>query len=411
MHPIKKIPAIHPFPARMAPELLFEWLPKPNKGPLRILDPMVGSGTSVVASRLFGHNAFGCDSDPLAVLQARVWTSDINTTRVRSLATAIQEKAKDNYCKTSNISVYPSKIDEETKAFIDYWFDARNRRELTALAESISSLKERGSREVMWCAFSRLIIAKSNGASLANDLAHSRPHKVPGKSPLRPIDAFAKSVDTIVDKLPFAKNYSHLPPAIVRLGDARRLRFPDSFFDIVITSPPYLNAIDYIRVSKFSLVWMGYSIKHLSSIRSSNIGAERGPEFTQYKERLEALLYKSCEFDRFQKRMKGVLLRYAHDISMVFGELARVSKLNSRCLIVVGDNLVTGLPIHNSRLICEVAESFGYDDITLSRRDLEPNKRYLPAPKSKKRPEGITNRLRQEVVIDMTLKKKRLSKT
>jgi hypothetical protein len=26
--------------------------------------------------------------------------------------------------------------------------------------------------------------------------------------------------------------------------------------DFVITSPPYLNAIDYVRCSKFTLVWM-----------------------------------------------------------------------------------------------------------------------------------------------------------
>jgi hypothetical protein len=33
--------------------------------------------------------------------------------------------------------------------------------------------------------------------------------------------------------------------------------------DLIFTSPPHLNAIDYLRCSKFSLVWMGHSIAAL----------------------------------------------------------------------------------------------------------------------------------------------------
>jgi len=43
---------------------------------------------------------------------------------------------------------------------------------------------------------------------------------------------------------------------------------------VVLTSPPYLNAIDYMRCSKFSLVWMGHTIRELRNIRADSVGTE-----------------------------------------------------------------------------------------------------------------------------------------
>ena len=49
----------------------------------------------------------------------------------------------------------------------------------------------------------------------------------------------------------------------------------DGIADLVVTSPPYLNAIDYLRGHKLSLVWMGHQIEELRELRSANIGSER----------------------------------------------------------------------------------------------------------------------------------------
>ena len=40
--------------------------------PQVFIDPMVGSGTVLAVARKKGHQAFGIDSDPLAVLLSRV---------------------------------------------------------------------------------------------------------------------------------------------------------------------------------------------------------------------------------------------------------------------------------------------------------------------------------------------------
>jgi DNA modification methylase len=63
---------------------------------------------------------------------------------------------------------------------------------------------------------------------------------------------------------------------LARDPGARALQLKEKSIDLIITSPPYLNAIDYLRCSKFSLVWMGYSISALRDLRSVCVGTEVG---------------------------------------------------------------------------------------------------------------------------------------
>src|SRR5262245_5226228 len=76
---------IHPFPARMAPGIALEALGD-GKEQLRVLDPMVGSGTVLAVARANGHRAFGVDLDPLAVLLAGVWTRTAEPDRINEKA-------------------------------------------------------------------------------------------------------------------------------------------------------------------------------------------------------------------------------------------------------------------------------------------------------------------------------------
>src|SRR4051812_9214323 len=84
---------VHPFPARMAPSIALDELPIAKKDPLRVLDPMAGSGTTLLAARRRGHQAYGSDTDPLALLIADVWCADMNAKRVLAHARDIHTKA------------------------------------------------------------------------------------------------------------------------------------------------------------------------------------------------------------------------------------------------------------------------------------------------------------------------------
>src|SRR5688572_16582216 len=146
---------------------------------------MAGSGTTLVVARTLGHKATGFDTDPLAVLLARAWCGDVDEAGTLRTAARVREAANSIAARMPLRKAYPVDADHQTRAFVRYWFDSTNRRQLAALAQIIGEVRSRRIRDVLWCALSRLIITKQAGASLALDVAHSRPHKASDKTVTR----------------------------------------------------------------------------------------------------------------------------------------------------------------------------------------------------------------------------------
>jgi len=339
----------------------------------------------------------GFDTDPLALLIAEAWSSDINLQTIRATAPRLLESAIEQSRKISLRNAYPVGADDETRAFVRYWFDRTNRRQLAALASAIKNVRNRSHRIVFWCAFSRLIITKSAGASLAMDVSHSRPHKTYRSAPLRPFDKFLDAVETVLRSAPFIDADAY-PAAAVCKGDARHLPIRSGTIDCIITSPPYLNAIDYLRGHKFSLVWMGYSISKIRRLRSSNVGAElSGP--TKPREFIEKAVGEMGSVEQLAPRFRGMLARYVVDMNKVLAEISRVLKKSGELVLVVGDSTIRDTFIQNSRCLVFLAHRNGLNLRSARRRILPDNRRYLPPPSSRESGKELQARMRQEVVL------------
>ena len=394
---VSQIHPIHPFSARMAPSIVWDNLPNIGK-PLRILDPMAGSGTSLVIARVRGHQAVGCDTDPLAVLIARAWCSDVSSDRLSKRAGWILDQAVEIAKELTPEKAYPSQVDDETEQFIDFWFDDNSRVQLTALSRCIAHVDNSNEKNLLWTAFSRLIITKKLGVSLAMDVSHSRPHRKYEKAPVTPFDKFLSAVDYIIKRAPFRDNNAQLAPAIVAKGDTRSLPFGNSSFDLVITSPPYLNAIDYLRGNRLSLVWMGYSISSLRSMRSNSIGTERSAPLAPTGESLN-ILEQMGDTDRLDGRYRNMIVRYLDDIGNVLSECRRVLKDNGQAIFVIGDSAIRGVHVKNSEALTNLAQRRGFRLASRVHRPLPESRRYLPPPNSKTAGDRMRNRMREEVIL------------
>ncbi len=392
---------VHPFPARMAPSIVWDALPKTGN-PLSILDPMSGSGTTLVCARSRGHRAIGCDTDPLALLIARAWCANAEPKTLKLRAGIVLARAMALSKRLTFEKSYPKNTDDETHRFIDFWFDPGNRRELSVLATCISRVRSRTERTLLWCAFSRMIITKSSGASLAMDVSHSRPHKAYKVAPVKPFDAFLKAVSKVVRNCPFPDNKKDAPPADIRHGDARALPVESASVDMVITSPPYLNAIDYLRGHKLSLVWMGHSISKIRSIRSGNIGTEVSKEPTS-KEAIQEAMKTMADLESLDNRCLGMVRRYVWDMDKVMKECARVLKRKGRAVFVVGNSTIRGVFIKNSEGIIRLADKNGLSLVSRSTRPIETKRRYLPPPESERAGGKMQGRMREEVVLEFHL--------
>lgn len=383
---------VHPFPARMAASIPWTLLTDKQR-PLRVLDPMMGSGTSLVVARAKGHEGIGFDTDPLAVLLAKVWASDIDVSEFLEAAGRVAARAESDYSK-KNLCSYPVDSDSETQKFVRFWFDLRTRRRLFSLCAAIMREPSR-LQQPLWCAFSRLIITKDAGASLARDVSHSRPHRHYAKAPLDPIAEYFRAAQRVVAACPFRREQK-LPPSRIRTGDARHIPLPERSVDLAITSPPYLNAIDYLRGHRLSLVWMGYNLSSLSTIRASNIGSEVATIKT-LSDRVADSVVRALHVGQLTERFQCVLSRYVVDMSQVMKEIKRVLVPSGRAVFVIGDSNVRGIYVRNSRIIEMLAANYGLVKVARCRRTIPDNRRYLPPPELAK--DALNTRMRSEVVL------------
>ena len=395
--------SVHPFPARMAPGLALDVIAECNSA-LRILDPMSGSGTVLAVARSKGHYAIGVDLDPLAVLISRVWTTAVDVKAVQDAATMVLEQARRMFASLRTRDAYPKNADSETRQFTRYWFDDYARRQLASLANAIEQTQDTAMRDALWCAFSRLIISKQSGASLAMDLSHSRPHRKFRRAPAKPFRKFLSAVDRVTTNCIDEKSRPSSPAALVYEGDARHLELKDKSIDLVITSPPYLNAIDYLRCSKFSLVWMGYSVGELRRLRSTTVGTEVGLDARDDQE-IQRIMADLKLQPQLQARQEAMLIRYINDMQRAVAEISRVLVADGKAVYVVGENTVRGTFIRNALIVKAVASAAGLSCTARRSRELPANRRYLPPPSHQSETATLGNRLRREVIL--TFRKER----
>jgi tRNA G10 N-methylase Trm11 len=391
---------VHPFPARMAPGIALEIVAEAKES-LRVLDPMMGSGTVLALACSNGHRAIGVDIDPLAVLISKVWTRAIDPEEVRDRATEVLRRARGVFATLTARSAYPLNADQETRRFVAYWFDVYARRQLASLAMVIREVSDEAVREALWCAFSRLIITKQAGASLAMDLSHSRPHKVFDRAPVKPFRKFIYAVGRVVDNCLDKKASNCNPTPCVHEGDARNLPLADGSVDLVLTSPPYLNAIDYMRCSKFSLVWMGHTIAKLRQLRADSVGSEAGSGAVRDEE-IYRIMSELKLVPGLKTRDESVLVRYIGDMRQAVREVARVLSPSGRAVYVIGENTIRGTFIRNAVIVSAVAEISGLKLEERRVRTLPANRRYLPPPSPGNGSAGMDSRMRREVILEFS---------
>jgi DNA modification methylase len=390
----------HQFPAPMSPFLAEKIIKQTTSHHHTILDPMVGSGTVVVVSSKLGRKSLGLDIDPLARLIVRVSVGAYDSHRIWAATALVLADAFAHASDTKRLdTIFAERFDSETQKFIQYWFSCRNRRHLLALWLAIEAVKSPGIRAVLALAFSRTIIAKTAGASYAIDLPHTRPHKRPEKAAPDPLQAFARRVDELLRRLDQRNRATPSAKPSIRAGDARTLRCKSKSVDLVLTSSPYANAIDYVRAHKFSLVWMGHSITELARLRRKMIGAEVGerklrPDFKW----LEDFLPKASA--KVSRRC-AILRRYFYDLDRVIRQIHRVLKNSGACVLVVGRSKVGTQTIDTPSILVRLAQRRGFEHVGTRTRKINPLRRSLPFGTSRQLARGLRKRMSEEAVVGL----------
>lgn len=384
---MRALSSIHPFPARMAPELARQSLQFVPRGG-RVLDPMCGSGTVARAAVEAGFRCSGVDIDPLAVLMSRVWTTRLSPHEIRMDADRMVAESR---ALADNGIEHP--VDPETARFVAYWFAPRQGSELARLATVLR--RHCGpTADALAVALSRIIVSKEALASLARDTSHSRPHKVANTNDFNVYAGFLRSAEQVARRL---EPELIKGEADIQCGDARSLAdLEDGSFDLALTSPPYLNAIDYLRGHRLALVWLGYELRQLRALRAASVGAERSladgstpVDISRYVDRHPG--------STIANRHLGWIRRYAVDMYAVLLELVRVVRRSGRVVLILGNSFLRGATVDNARLVEALARRAGLLLEARHVRVIPARRRYLPPPSDGLNP--LDARMRKETVL------------
>jgi hypothetical protein len=377
----------------MAPEIAFEECASLDKSSV-VLDPMVGSGTTLYAAVQSGCQAIGFDLDPLAILMTVVRTTSLDSKLFLEVIDDVTSQADRLTAGNDGDPLDCMALDDETREFIRYWFAGPQQRELAVLAKLIGRVEDCAIRNALYVTLSRIIITKERGASLARDVSHSRPHKVLIFNDFRVIDKYRAMGRRLSSVLATSIGSGN---AWASIGDARKTGLSSESVDLIITSPPYLNAIDYLRGHKLALVWMGYTIGELRRTRSSSVGSEKGATIAP-SDLLERMRAGLGGYEALPSRQRRIADRYLADLIVLYMEQARVLKVGGRSTTVIGNSSLRGAFLRNDQAVIVAAEANG---LSLSRRyerELPPNRRYLPPPTSGAGGQ-LDRRVRTETVV------------
>ena len=123
--------------------------------------------------------------------------------------------------------------------------------------------------------------------------------------------------------------------------------------DILLTSPPYMQAQEYIRRFKMDLLWLGWSEDQVRDLGRMEMPYQRVDEVPIYSPTYEAYLEEIQE--------PHLRLLYQRYFWGVFGALTRLQeKIRRHLLLFVGPASVRGMPIPISQIAVEHFSELGW---------------------------------------------------
>ena len=372
-------------PAKSIPEIPRWVLQKygTNK-PFTVLEPFAGSGTTLIESLRQQASVYWLDYHPLSRLICRVKTTQFSPGDLLENTFKIIQSA------------YIHKNAPETVQFAnkDFWFQDAVQEGLEILKDYISQSPEKN-QPLLWIGFASTVRKTSNmndGMLLAARRANFE--KIPERSREDVFEYFQGYVERAIEAVqewqtvcPDFEKAQELPSQ-----DARDLA-GNWTCDAIVTSPPYINAIDYVWASKFELHWleMVRDDKARLELYSQEIGTERIPR-DQYKKLgktgnslLDSLIEdiytgKKYQASKGQNELRArVVYQYFVDMKTHFLQSSSHLKPGGYYCFSIGDiSKICGVEIPVALILKEMAEAAGLREIFNFNLLLKNRKLNLP---------------------------------
>jgi DNA modification methylase len=328
-----------------------------------VLDPFAGSGTTLVESRRAGYRAWGAELLAPAVLAARVKTRfELDPSALRRTAEGHLRRAR---LKPRGALPFLRETRRQ--------FSPASLGELTRLRDA---LPPEGTpvANALRLAFGRILIPSSR-LHRSPCLGYRRSSSAPGPSPF---ERYRSAVHVMAEDLdaeaPGVRKWG--PVSRIERIDARVANWPNASVGLALTSPPYVNGMDYVMNYKIDLAWLGYvgSYAGLAALRAVEVSCDNLPRtetqaYLGMEEAPDPWLGEILPRIRDNVAQKGsyrradmhaVVHRYFADLQPVLARVYRALRPGGRFVLVVGDSLLAGAYVPGDLILARMGEQLGY---------------------------------------------------
>jgi hypothetical protein len=278
---------IYPYRGKFHPQMVRALLNILGLKPgMKVLEPYLGSGTTAMEASLLGADVFGVDLSPLCVLLSRVKSNSWRS--VGAIRTRVRQLLAEPNLRPERLHLDAEK-DARVRDFLEI-----------AWMVTLSDVSRR---------------SRESAPSFRKNLA----------AMLESVEAHAKAV----------KKFGLNPGNVVTgVGDCRDLSasgVASDTIDVIVTSPPYSIALDYVKNDEHALEALKVDTKKL---RGTMTGV-RG------------------------KGAREKLALYNQDMKAMFFEVARVLKRGAGAAFVIGDATVDRTEVTTTDEMADWAEAAG----------------------------------------------------
>lgn len=311
----KHVHRLHPYLGKFIPQLVEVFLRKYFKPGQTIIDPFLGSGTTLIEANLLGINSVGIELSEFSHLIAKTKTQkyDIKSLEQEILGILNKTKAFTQRIQKNQKSLLEKEFEVEASEYFKTWYHPRAIKEIYFYRNLIPQYINQDI----------LKIILSRAARSARQVPHydlARPKKpvkekywcIKHKQYCYPIDNAIKFINRYSwDTIKRIKTFNELrreAKIFLLRGDARTIKLNiGKEIDGVFTSPPYLGLIDYHNQHRYA-----YDLFNFEEYPDAEIGSPN-------------------------KNRNDQKEKYKKDIAAVFKNINSYLKPGARIFIVVND--------------------------------------------------------------------------
>lgn len=335
--------------------------------PRAIYDPFAGSGTTQIVASHRGITSYYSEINPFMQFVADFKVNGV--TKILEKWEKNKKKLEDfNHELSSSFDriTINHNISDELKKF----FSPKNLDNLLKIKWFINQYfrNDANLKEAALFALSTNIVLASKMIRRA-DLRYRRENEYKHQAQdILPL--FINKINEIIDDVNSLKTIKHLKINKTKLFCPNAKCFPsnkDILFDLIITSPPYINGTNYFRNTKLELLFLDF-VKKLDDLKSYKLQAITAGinNVTKELSKPRELIYikkviKELEQKSYDKRIPRMVESYFSDMDIVFENISKKLKQNGYFYLDIGDSQFADVHIPTDKFLIESAKKFNFD--------------------------------------------------